>query len=321
MKFQRIAAVSGGKDSTALYLWLLEKGKDFRAVYADTGFESPITRDYVLSLPEKTGGPPVEVIQADMRHKVLTRRANLPKKWAQEGISGEKIAEALAVLWPTGNPFLDLCLGRGGFPSPRMRFCTDELKIKPFAEQIYGPLLDWGIMPISFQGIRREESFKRSLRKAREVTDEHGCLYRTCLPLLDWTVSDVMEMHARHAITPNPLYEQGFERVGCWPCINTGKAGIKALTYFDPAAIAQIEQWEVLLNSVVRQGEATFFPGRDVSPVRPIHYTTHGIWQKVEWAKTDRGGKQFGLFATDEPDQSDADAEWHSQCSAYGVCE
>jgi hypothetical protein len=34
---------------------------------------------------------------------------------------------ALAVLHPTGNPFLDLCLWKGRFPSRKAQFCTEEL--------------------------------------------------------------------------------------------------------------------------------------------------------------------------------------------------
>lgn len=35
---------------------------------------------------------------------------------------------ALAVLHPTGNPFLDLCLWKGRFPSRKAQFCTEHLK-------------------------------------------------------------------------------------------------------------------------------------------------------------------------------------------------
>lgn len=38
---------------------------------------------------------------------------------------------ALSVLHPTGNPFLDLCLWKGRFPSRKTQFCTQELKTLP----------------------------------------------------------------------------------------------------------------------------------------------------------------------------------------------
>ena len=47
-----IASVSGGKDSTAVMLYLREKGISFTPVFCDTGWEHPITYDY-LSYLEK----------------------------------------------------------------------------------------------------------------------------------------------------------------------------------------------------------------------------------------------------------------------------
>ena len=56
---KRVLSISGGKDSTAMYLLALELGRDFTAVFADTGNEHEITYDYVRDLPRKTGGPEI----------------------------------------------------------------------------------------------------------------------------------------------------------------------------------------------------------------------------------------------------------------------
>jgi 3'-phosphoadenosine 5'-phosphosulfate sulfotransferase (PAPS reductase)/FAD synthetase len=41
------------------------------------------------------------------------------------------------------------------------------------------------------------------------------------LAIIDWTTQDVMEfLEGKH----NPLYDQGFERVGCFPCLASGDA-------------------------------------------------------------------------------------------------
>ena len=37
---KHILSVSGGKDSTALLLWAIERGIDFQPVFADTGNEN-----------------------------------------------------------------------------------------------------------------------------------------------------------------------------------------------------------------------------------------------------------------------------------------
>lgn len=51
------------------------------------------------------------------------------------------------------------------------------------------------------------------------------------LPIIDWNESEVMEyLDGEH----NPLYEQGFKRVGCFPCLASGdKWKIKAFTHDD----------------------------------------------------------------------------------------
>lgn len=57
----RVVSVSGGKDSTALYLWAIEQfGKDgFYPVFADTGHEHPVTLNYLRNLPDWSGGPAI----------------------------------------------------------------------------------------------------------------------------------------------------------------------------------------------------------------------------------------------------------------------
>ncbi len=37
-------------------------------------------------------------------------------------------------------------------------------------------------------------------------------------PLLSWTKKDVWDFIARHKVPYNPLHEQGYPSIGCWPC-------------------------------------------------------------------------------------------------------
>lgn len=62
MSILRVVSVSGGKDSTTLYCWAIDQfGKDgFRAVFADTGHEHPVTLNYVKKLPWMADGPAKE---------------------------------------------------------------------------------------------------------------------------------------------------------------------------------------------------------------------------------------------------------------------
>jgi 3'-phosphoadenosine 5'-phosphosulfate sulfotransferase (PAPS reductase)/FAD synthetase len=44
------ASLSGGKDSTALGLWLRAQGVQFTPVFMDTGWEHPATYEYIQSV-------------------------------------------------------------------------------------------------------------------------------------------------------------------------------------------------------------------------------------------------------------------------------
>ena len=81
---QHIVNVSGGKDSTACYLLALERGRPFRAVMADVGAnEHPETRAYAERLPERTGGPAVEVVRADFSAEIARKRRFIETKWRE----------------------------------------------------------------------------------------------------------------------------------------------------------------------------------------------------------------------------------------------
>lgn len=74
MKTVNVVSVSGGKDSTALYLVALQSGKPFIPVFADTGNEHDITYEYVSTLHDKTGGPKVKWVKADFSDNIAHRR-------------------------------------------------------------------------------------------------------------------------------------------------------------------------------------------------------------------------------------------------------
>ncbi len=212
-----VVSISGGKDSTAMLLLALEKEtENLRAVFADTGHEHPQTYEFVNYIQEATGVP-IQRVKADFTSRIAHKREVIQTKWRDDGISEEKIQEALEVMQPTGIPFLDLCLYHGRFPSTRARFCSSELKHEPIYLDVIGPLLDEGHKVISWQGVRSEESPERALLPEREDTGGGLFNYR---PLLAWSAEDVFRMHDRHGIKPNPLYKQGMGRVGCMPCIH-----------------------------------------------------------------------------------------------------
>lgn len=327
-----VVNISGGKDSTSCYLLALERrertGRQFRAVMADTGHEAEITMDYVRHLPERTGGPEVEIIRADFSRQMAYRRANIQRRWEKDGVPQERIDRALELMQPTGVPFLDLCILKGRFPSTKVRFCTEELKTLPL-DAWQEPLLAKGGL-VRWQGERREESLARSQLPMFKRVREHAghCDFKTrptlliYRPIVMWAVEECFALHARHGLEPNPLYLQGMSRVGCFPCIYSGKAELREIARRFPEAVEKLVAWEALVSDASKRGISTFFAGDKTPEGRAMSAAGvkgspeeqyPGAAEVFEWARTSRGGRQFNMIS----EMDDA-----SMCaSQYGLCE
>ncbi|WIG23665.1 phosphoadenosine phosphosulfate reductase family protein [Bacillus anthracis] len=300
METVNVISISGGKDSTAL--WLLAKEREtenMKVIFSDVGHEHPTTYEYIEYLQKELGE--ITIIKPDFTEQIIRKRETVQTKWRNEGVSEQIIEEALTVLKPTGIPFLDLCLWKGRFPSTMARFCTQELKVIPVYEQIYMPLLEEGNHVISWQGIRAQESRKRAQMPEREDNPEGYEVYR---PLINWDVYDVFKMHDKHGIKPNPLYTQGMGRVGCMPCINSRKDELYEIARRFPEEIERVAEWERLVSKASKRGSATFFTS---------DHRGHGVHDVVNWSNTSRGGQNYDLLKVMEP---------IPMCSSqYGLCE
>src|SRR5262245_62130843 len=202
-----VVQFSGGKDSTAVLLLMRERGVNHRTVFADTGWEHPLTYEYIRELDEKLG---------------------LGVEW----IKSEK--------YPGG--FAQLCVERKIVPGIHSRFCTDELKIKPLHAWI--EKLDDECT--TYQGIRAEESFARSRMPARQWVDE-ATGYWIERPILSWTAEDVFAIHKRHGVKPNKLYLYGMRRVGCAPCIFVNKGELRQWALRFPEIREKVEALEAAI--------------------------------------------------------------------------
>lgn len=310
-----LVSVSGGKDSTATLLLALERlpKEDIFAAFADTGNEHPMTYDYVRFLDEKLGVR-IKWVKADFTDWWWRRRDYVRDHWPipsvkkgwPNGVPADIVARVLKVFekGPTGNPYLDLCMIKGRFPSRKAQFCTDELKKQPLNKYTNDLVAEYGKVE-SWQGVRADESESRAKLPERESGGELFMIYR---PILRWNVAQVFEQHRKSGIEPNPLYKLGMGRVGCMPCINARKGEILEISKRFPEQIDRIEEWEALVSEVSKRSNATFFP----SPEDRGDGKIHKIRDRVEWAGTAYGGKVRDLFA-DEPPEACA--------SRYGLCE
>lgn len=327
MPWEHVVSVSGGKDSTALYLLALERGMPFTAVFADTGNEHEATYEFVRRLPEITGGPPIRWIKADFSRLFERRREWVARKWPEHGITADKIERAIRALHPTGNPFLDLCIIKGRFPGAKSRFCTEELKIIPMFSAVNLPVLREGRSLISWQGVRADESRARSYLpmwqrlnadaigpKLVEPLPRRARLY-AYRPLLNWTREDVFAFHAKHNVKRNELYDLGMDRVGCLPCIMAKKGEVREIAKRFPEHIDRIEEWEALVTEASKRGCATFFAASDdplYTDGMVLNVKEHGIRNRIQWSLTDRGGIQPNAFHV---------ADYLTSCNQWGACE
>lgn len=261
-----IVSVSGGKDSVALWLWSLRNELDPVAVYLDTGWEWAGHTAHLDMLEARIG--PLQRVRAPETLAQLTER-------------------------------------KGTFPSRVRKWCTEELKIKPFRAWLdqYRDTHDAEVQVLL--GIRREESRARETAKEREWSDFYDC--EVWRPILDWTVEDVVVEHRRASIPMHPLYHHGAERVGCWPCVNASKHELAVIGRIDPDRIDQVRELETKIGQTMfvrdrrvekrRQGD----DGPSVVPI--------GIDDVMAWAKTERGGKKVALVRP------------RMGCARWGVCE
>jgi len=214
---------------------------------------------------------------------------------------------ALAVLHPTGNPYLDLCLWKGRFPSRMAQFCTEELK-RNIAVAYQLALVDQGFSVVSWQGIRRDESVKRRTARRMERIGPRMYAFR---PIVDWTAQQTVDFVRAQGCPLNPLYTQGQSRVGC-VCINSNKEDLSSIAIRHPQEIERIAEWEHLVSQASKRGFTTFFHihGKKQQDLRRI-FAEGSIRSKVAMVTNDDG--TMDLF----DDELDAPA----CASSYGLCE
>jgi len=267
-----VVSVSGGKDSTATSLHLRELGIEHRRVFADTGWELPETYDYI--------------------EKVL-----VPRLGPIDVVRGPKLME-------------ELIHSKQMFPSRRRRYCTEQLKFLPIKRYLHALAEREDVDIVNVIGIRGGESKRRSKLPEREFDSGMGLdVWR---PLIAWTLDDVLVLHRRHDMPLNPLYLQGFTRVGCAPCIMSRKEEIRMLAEKHPE---QIDKIRVLEANFTHQGKEGFFGGPRAFFQAPLKnsegkYPAWPIDKIVEWSKTSRGGRQMFLIRPEV-----------DPCSKWGFCD
>ena len=187
--YRHVVNVSGGKDSAALALYMLDRHPEVRVeyVFCDTGCELPETYQYLGRLEAILGQPIVYLNALDL--------IGVAKR-------------------PGRNPF-DIWLNEvyGGFlPSPRARWCTRILKIKPF-EHFIGE--DKAFSYIGIRGDEEREGYK--WKKPPVISEQPNII--PVYPFKD----DGLGLHEIRMILEEaglglPSYYEWRSRSGCYFC-------------------------------------------------------------------------------------------------------
>ena len=98
-------------------------------------------------------------------------------------------------------------------PTRLMRYCCKELKERG------------GEGRTKVLGVRWSESTgRKNKRRLTEMCYKNYTI--TINPIIDWTESEVWEFHKLYNLPHNPLYDEGYKRVGCIGCPQKGKKGM-----------------------------------------------------------------------------------------------
>jgi 3'-phosphoadenosine 5'-phosphosulfate sulfotransferase (PAPS reductase)/FAD synthetase len=225
-----IVAFSGGKDSTACFLHLLDLGipkekielwhhevdgngpifmdweitHDYCQKFADA-FEVPIYFSY------KEGGFKGEMLRKDSR-TAPNYFQDENHQWVKTG--GTRGSTATRMMFPQVSPDLSV------------RWCSPYLKIDVCTAAINNQTRFRGIRTLVVTGERGEESKARSKYEILEADRSdlrNGVRYQRYVdharPIRDWTEQQVWEIIERYRVRVHPCYYLGFGRCSCKFCI------------------------------------------------------------------------------------------------------
>ena len=224
-----LVSLSGGKDSTACLLWALGTlpKEDIIPYYIDTKWEHDAIYEYL------------DYLENNLDVKIIRLESE-----GMEALSKRKKM----------------------MPNRVMRFCTENLKVKP-AVEFYKTFQDKGINFINIVGVRRDESPARANTESFSVVDGIKTLY----PIAYWNTQRIFDYHKEHKVDVNPLYKKGFKRVGCYPCIYATKHELMIMEdkYVQRLRNLESEMQEIVKKDGFDASKATFFPPDRDKHLRP----------------------------------------------------
>lgn len=235
---RHLLPLSGGKDSTALAVYMLQKypKTPFELVFTDTGAELPETHEY-LECFEAILGVEVKRISALDMLGIRAKRNRIPFDVVLQEYYGN---------------FL---------PSPQARWCTRMLKIKPFekyasTDKVY-----------SYIAIRSDENRSGYLPSRKPVLiSEHP----TIVPVYPFKDAEVCLRDVKDILHENglglPKYYEWRTRSGCYFCFYQQIGEWQGLKERHPDLFEQAKRYEKSENGK----RYTWVDGRSLSEIEKL---------------------------------------------------
>lgn len=259
-----LVAFSGGKDSLACLLHLLEMGVPRERIELHHHLVDGREGSRLMDWP---------VTEAYCR--AVARAFNVPIyfSWKVGGFEREMLKEN-APTAPTAyeTPSGVKRTGGAGKPGTRrlfpqvspdlsVRWCSAYLKIDVLATAIRGQERFFGKRVIVVTGERAEESPARAkyktlephradLRDGRPARRRHVDQWRA---VHAWTEAEVWAIIERWLVTPHPAYRLGFGRVSCARCIFGNANQWSSARVVDPTAFGEVARHEAAFGKTIHR--------------------------------------------------------------------
>ena len=205
---KHIVSFSGGKDSTAMLLMMLEKGMQVDdIVFMDTGVEFPEMYEHIKNV-EKYINREITILKAEKSFEfmLLEYEKKKGKNKRQKGYS---------------------------FPDFRNRWCTNYFKQRVIKKYLKDKYKDFEIL--EYHGIAVDEPKRLEKNKNKNIK----------YPLAEWNITEQEALNYCYlkGFDWNGLYEK-FHRVSCWCCPLKSLKELKVLYKEYPENFKKLEEWE-----------------------------------------------------------------------------
>lgn len=203
---KHIVCFSGGKDSTAMLLMMIDKGIHIDEIlFCDTGLEFPEMYEHIKKIQEYIGLP-ITILKSEYsyEHMMFEHEKKRGKNKGQKGYD---------------------------WAGPRYRWCTRYLKedvMKKYKKVKYKDEEITEYIGIAFDELNR-------------VKDDKNLKY----PLVEWKIIEKMALDYCYSkgFDWNGLYEK-FDRVSCWCCPLQPLKSLRTLYKEFPELWKKLKEWD-----------------------------------------------------------------------------